>query len=76
MEFGGREFRGLLFITSTKEFGKDTFGKAAHLTEETVRTAADEAKQLSKRALDIARGTVYGILQGAKHALRKDKEDK
>ncbi|MEA1991718.1 MAG: DUF6781 family protein, partial [Thermodesulfobacteriota bacterium] len=59
-----------------KELGQDTFGKAAHLTEETVHTAADEARQLSKRALDIARGAVSGILKGAKHALRKDKEDK
>jgi gas vesicle protein len=59
-----------------KELGKDTFGKAAHLTGETVHTAADEARQLSKRALDIAKGAASGILQGAKHALRKDKEDK
>jgi hypothetical protein len=44
-------------------------------TLETVRTAVNEAKQLSKPAMDIARGTVSGILQGAKHALRKDKED-
>jgi len=59
-----------------KELGKDTFGKAAQLTEETVHTAAEETKELSKRALDIARGAVSGILQGAKHALKKDKEDK
>ncbi|MCK4426677.1 MAG: hypothetical protein KAV69_07995, partial [Deltaproteobacteria bacterium] len=59
-----------------KELGKDTFGKAAHLTEETVHTAADEARQLSKRALDIAKGAVSGMIRGAKDVLKKDKEDK
>jgi len=59
-----------------KELGKDTFGKAAQFTEETVHTAAEETKELSKRALDIAKGAVSGILQGAKDVLKKDKEDK
>ena len=59
-----------------EELGKDTFGKAAHLTEETVHTAADEARQLSKRALDIAKGAVSGMIRGTKDVLKKDKEKK
>jgi len=41
-----------------------------------VHTAADEARQLSKRALDIAKGAVSGMIRGAKDVLKKDKEKK
>ena len=53
-----------------KETGMDvakTAGKAAHFVTE-------EARELGKLSLDVAKGGLSGLLKGAREALKKDKE--
>jgi hypothetical protein len=39
------------------------------------RGAAEEAKELSKRALEVGKGALSGMWKGAKEALKKDRDD-
>jgi hypothetical protein len=54
-----------------KDAGKD----AAKATARAAHAVADEAKELGKRSVDIARGAVSGMWKGAKDALKKEKKD-
>ena len=46
----------------------EAVGKAAHIM-------ADEAKELGKRSVAVAKGAISGMWKGAKEALKKDKEE-
>ena len=54
-----------------KMAGKD----AAKATSKAAHAVADEAKELGKRSVDIAKGAVSGMWKGAKDALKKEKKD-
>ena len=54
-----------------KEAGKD----AAKATSKAAHAVADEAKELGKRSVDIAKGAVSGMWKGAKDALKKEKKE-
>ncbi len=56
----------------TKKTTKTTteaVGKAAHIM-------AEEAKELGKRSVAVAKGAISGMWKGAKDAIKKEKEDK
>ena len=55
-----------------KEAGKD----AAKATSKAAHAVADEAKELGKKSVDIARGAVSGMWKGAKDALKKENKNK
>jgi len=59
-----------------KQAGKDAakttteaVGKAAHIM-------AEEAKELGKRTVSVAKGAITGMWKGAKDAIKKEKEEK
>jgi len=54
-----------------KEAGKE----AAKATSKAAHAVADEAKELGKRSVDIAKGAVSGMWKGAKDALKKEKKE-
>ena len=47
----------------------EAVGKAAHIM-------ADEAKELGKRSVAVAKGAISGMWKGAKDAMKKEKEEK
>ena len=59
-----------------KEAGKDAAKATAKAAGKAAHVVADEAKELGKRSVDVAKGAASGMWKGAKDALKKEKEDK
>ncbi len=59
-----------------KEAGKDAAKATAKAAGKAAHVVADEAKELGKKSVDVAKGAAAGMWKGAKDALKKEKEDK
>lgn len=58
-----------------KEVGKDAAKATAKAAGKAAHVVADEAKELGKRSVDVAKGAASGMWKGAKDALKKEKKD-
>jgi hypothetical protein len=57
-----------------KQAGKDTAKATAKAAGKAADVMAEEAKELGKRSVTVARGAISGMLKGVKEALKKKKE--
>ncbi len=58
-----------------KEGGKDAAKATAEAAGKGAQIMAEEAKELGKRSVAVAKGAISGMLKGAKEALKKEKEE-
>jgi len=58
-----------------KEAGKQAAKASVEAVGKATDIMAEEAKQLGKRSLALARGAISGMLKGAKEGLKKEKEE-
>jgi len=54
-----------------KEAGKDAAKATAEATAKATDVMAEEARELGKRSLTVAKGAISGMLKGARDALKK-----
>lgn len=59
-----------------KEDGKNAAKATAKVAGKAAHVVSDEAKELGKKSVDVAKGAASGMWKGAKDALKKEKEDK
>ncbi|MCK4378688.1 MAG: hypothetical protein KAW01_05065, partial [Deltaproteobacteria bacterium] len=58
-----------------KAAGKEVTQTTVEAAGKVTSIIAEEAMELGKRSVDIATGTISGMLQGAKDALHKGKDN-
>ncbi len=58
-----------------KEVGKEVTQTTGEAAGKVTSIIAEEAMKLGKRSMDIAKGAISGMLQGAKDALHKENDD-
>jgi hypothetical protein len=58
-----------------KEAGKEAVQTSVNTADKLARAMADEAMELGKRSVDVAKGAISGMWKGAKDALQKEKDN-
>ncbi|MGD9039165.1 MAG: hypothetical protein PVH82_05990 [Desulfobacteraceae bacterium] len=77
VSWGAKEEAGQIREYATgriKELGKGSLDRTAQATGKAVQGLAEEAKELGKRSMYIAKGAISGLLKGAKDGLKKGEE--
>jgi hypothetical protein len=58
-----------------KKAGKEAVQTSVNSADKLARAMADEAMELGKRSVDVAKGAISGMWKGAKDALQKEKDN-
>ena len=58
-----------------KEAGKEAVQTSVNTADKLARALADDAMELGKRSVDVAKGAISGMWEGAQDALQKGKDN-